>query len=391
MTDPAGTYHYALPPELIAERPAARRSASRLLVCARDGSVAGEGRFADLPRWLRPGDLLVLNDSRVLPARLLLYRPTGGRVEILLVRPAAAGGWLAMARPLRRLATGTELAATPGGEPLVRIAGRRDDGHVRVVAVAGDLLDLAHRYGRPPLPPYIVRRRRELGLPETEGPDRERYQTVYARDEGSVAAPTAGLHFEPELLDRLRASGVGTATVTLHVGPGTFQPPDEEAVRTRRLHPEVFHCPAATLAAVARTRRAGGRVVAVGTTTLRVLETIARYVPRAWPQDGPQAPPQVAAADGVPPVFTGEVVDGAEGIAVRGVTRLFLAPPDRVTAADALVTNFHLPGSSLLMLVACLLPGEAWRRAYAHAVAARYRFYSYGDAMLVLPPGEGEA
>ncbi len=386
----AASYHYELPPELVADRPAARRPASRLLVVDRDGGVRADAVFADLPHWLAPGDLLVVNDSRVLPARLLLHRPGGGRAEILLVRPAAGGEWEALGRPRRRLRPGTLLAADPGGAPVLRVTGEGKDGALRVAGVTEAPEALAHRLGRPPLPPYIVSRRRELGRPDLEPADRERYQTVYARAEGSVAAPTAGLHFDRELLDALAARGVALARVTLHVGPGTFRPPTPEQVRRGLLHGETFHCPAATLAAVARTRVAGGRVVAVGTTALRVLESVARGAPGLWPGGGGEAPPP--GGEIATPWLQAVVTEEATGAGLRGETRLFLRPPQPVTAADALVTNFHLPGSSLLMLLAAFLGGEQrWRPAYAHAVARRYRFYSYGDAMLVLPAGAGPA
>jgi S-adenosylmethionine:tRNA ribosyltransferase-isomerase len=406
-------FDFDLPAELIAQEPAARRDASRLLLVEPGGRVRGETPFADLPRHLRAGDLLVLNESRVLPARLWCRRAdTGGRVEILLVEPhedAASGGapgaWRAMARPARRLRPGTVLAVglapaqvgpmAPAGEPRLTVVSRDDEGFVIVAPVEAterlDLPALAERCGHMPLPPYI--RREATGDPR-EGADRERYQTVYAAaDRGaarSVAAPTAGLHFTPEVLAALTASGVATARVCLHVGPGTFQPPTAAQVAARRLHAERFELPAATAAAIARARAAGGRVVAVGTTALRVLESVARLPLPAAAADGAVWRPAADERADSAGFFTGEARREAGHWTVSGTTRLFIAPPDRVTAADGLLTNFHLPGSSLLMLVAALAGDPGWREVYREAVARRLRFYSYGDCMLLLP-GAGAA
>ncbi len=379
-------YVFDLPERLIAQVPAAERTGSRLLRVTRGHGVAGEARFRDLPRLLSPGDLLVLNDSRVLPARLRLRRdPEGGRVELLLVRPHGDGTWLAMARPARRLRPGSRLRAEAGGD--LEVTGAHEAGYVTVRAVDGDVPALAARVGETPLPPYI---RRDPDTPEhaeLSAVDRRRYQTVYADEEGSVAAPTAGLHFDEPLLAELAGAGVETARVTLHVGPGTFRPPDADDIRARRLHEEVFTCPAATGAAVARARARGGRVIAVGTTALRVLETVARLdLP-----DGPDTVQRFPDDDDHPPVFVGEARRGDEGWDVSGLTRLFVMPPDAVGAADGLITNFHLPGSSLLMLIAAFAGDGIWRGVYDHAVAEAFRFYSYGDAMVVLPPGRGDA
>jgi S-adenosylmethionine:tRNA ribosyltransferase-isomerase len=285
--------------------------------------------------------------------------------------------------------------------PGLDVLARDDDGFVAVApaprpdGAPGEPLDsLAQRRGRMPLPPYI---RREAGHDPHEGADRERYQTVFAATAAgaarSVAAPTAGLHFTPEVLAALAAAGVGTARVRLHVGPGTFQPPTAAQLAARRLHAESFELPAATARAIATARASGGRVVAVGTTALRVLETAARL---PLPDDAPDGATWTAAGAGGPTAdetaaadppgfFSGEARREDGHWAVRGRTRLFIAPPDRVTAIDGLLTNFHLPGSSLLMLVAALLGGEAWREVYGEAVARRLRFYSYGDCMLALP------
>jgi S-adenosylmethionine:tRNA ribosyltransferase-isomerase len=377
-------YTFDLPADLIAQAPAARRGDARLLLVEPGRGPVGERVFRDLPGLLRPGDLLVLNESRVLPARLFTRRAdTGGAVEILLVAPAdRPRTWLAMARPARRLREGQVLLVDDAeGDAALEVAGRADDGMVLVTG-AEDPADLARRAGVMPLPPYIRRERHD----RREDEDRRRYQTVFAADDAaadrSVAAPTAGLHFSAETLARLDALGIATARVRLHVGPGTFQPPSEAQIAARRLHAEAFELPATTARAIGRTRRDGGRVIAVGTTSLRVLETVARLGLRA---DG--GPDEAAfGGDGeAAPVFTGEARREDGAWAVRGTTRLFLAPPDRVTGADGLLTNFHLPGSSLLMLVAALAGDPAWRRMYDHAVAERMRFYSYGDCSLILP------
>lgn len=388
MHDGAPDYQFDLPAELIAQEPAARRDGSRLLVVGAAGRVEGERPFADLPSLLRAGDLLVLNESRVLPARLWCVREdTGGRVEILLVEPAGDGdAWRAMARPARRLRAGQVLrladADGPGEAPALTVLGRDDDGFVTVTAP--DLPMLALRHGHMPLPPYI---RREAEGDAREADNRERYQTVYAAPETeaarSVAAPTAGLHFTPAVLAALAGHGVNTARVRLHVGPGTFQPPSPAQIAARRLHAEAITLPAATAAAVAATRAAGGRVIAVGTTALRVLESSARL---PLPTDAVDGAVWESAGDGF---FTGSARRTGGHWEVTGSTRLFIAPPDTVTAADGLLTNFHLPGSSLLMLVAALAGEGAWRDIYREAVTRRLRFYSYGDCMLLLPGADG--
>ena len=389
--DGGDAWHFALPPELVAQEPADRRGDSRLLLVEPGRGVAGEAVFRDLPAHLGAGDLLVLNESRVLPARLATRRAdTGGRVEILLVSPEAdARSWLALARPARRLRAGVELEVlgSSGPAPLLTVRSRRDDGLV-VVTGTEDLTGIAAARGVMPLPPYI---RREAADPR--GPsDRERYQTVYARgDAASVAAPTAGLHFSERTLARLAATGVNLARVSLHVGPGTFQPPTAAQIGRRRLHGEIFRLPAATARAMAATRRAGGRVIAVGTTSLRVLETVARLeLPGSGVASGAVREGELRRFTDPDAAFTGEARwrDGAWEVA--GTTRLFVAPPDRIGCVDGLLTNFHLPGSSLLMLVAAVLGAETWPVVYAHAVARRLRFYSYGDCMLVLPPATGE-
>ena len=402
--DAAGPYRFDLPPELIAQTPAARRDQSRLLLVGAGGRVTGETAFAELPGLLRAGDLLVLNESRVLPARLWCRRrDTGGRVEILLVEPhddprtgGAPGAWRAMARPARRLRAGVVLGVEQAPEaPGLTVLGRDPDGFVTLIAGSGgttdgpaaaDLPSLARRCGEMPLPPYI---RRAAAGDARAAADRDRYQTVYAatddRADRSVAAPTAGLHFTPEVMAALDRKQVKVARVRLHVGPGTFQPPTAAQIAARRLHAEHFEFAAAAAAAVAAARARGGRVIAVGTTALRVLETVARLGLPAIGADGDIWSPVDESG-----FFTGEARRTGGHWAVAGTTRLFIAPPDRVTAADGLLTNFHLPGSSLLMLVAALTGEPGWREAYREAVARRLRFYSYGDCMLALPEPEQE-
>ncbi len=397
MTDLAA-YHYDLPPELVAQEPSPERGGTRLLVLDRDGPVRGLRPFDDLPGLLEPGDLLVCNDSRVLPARLWTRRAdTGGRVEVLLVRPhdTVPGAWLAMARPGRRLRPGQRLALTaPGAEepvgPQLTVLDKDATGQVTVAADGdGDCARLAEQYGDIPLPPYIHRDPEAADAARHRERDRRRYQTVYARQAtdggGSVAAPTAGLHFTDAMLARLAAREVGLARVTLHVGPGTFRSPTSEQVARRRLHAERFVMPASTWSAVADCRRRGGRVFAVGTTSLRVLETVRRLGLDDAARAGDTR--DVGAGQELP-VFAGRADADGTGWRVAGTTRLFISPPDTVAAADGLVTNFHLPGSSPLMLVAAFAGEEAWRAAYDEAVSSRLAFYSYGDAMLIRPARE---
>ena len=308
-------------------------------------------RFADLPGLLRENDLLVLNDTKVIRGRLRGTRDTGGAVEIFLLSPrgaedAAGQVWEALARPSKRLRAGMEFLV--GGRLRVALLRGAGEGRwdVRLQA-PGPLSEALERVGDVPLPPYV---RRSPGDPATRI-DAERYQTVYAERPGSVAAPTAGLHFDRELLADIGRAGVSTANVTLSVGYGTFSPIRTEEVESFEIHPEHYRLPAGTAAAVARTRETGGRVIAVGTTSVRTLET--------------------CASD------EGRVVPG------EGTTRLFIYPGYRFRVTDALVTNFHLPRSSLLALVMAFCGEDATRRAYEAAIAARYRFYSYGDAMFI--------
>ncbi|HTI46281.1 MAG TPA: tRNA preQ1(34) S-adenosylmethionine ribosyltransferase-isomerase QueA [Casimicrobiaceae bacterium] len=332
-------FDYELPPELIAQTPAARRRDSRLLHVTRD--ALRDLAFADLTTLVAPGDLMVFNDTRVLRARVHGRRDTGGRVELLLERVTAADeAWVQLRASHPPRPGGT--LELPGGVRATVLA--RDDRffQLRFEGIA-DVVAWLERHGEVPLPPYITH--------AGDASDSERYQTVYARHPGAVAAPTAGLHFDDELLAELSAHGVEQRFVTLHVGSGTFQPVQVEDVAMHRMHRERYCIPAETAAAVAQCRTRGNRVIAVGTTSLRALE---------------------AAADADGRVSSGD----AE-------TDLFIVPGYRFRAVDRLLTNFHLPRSTLLMLVSAFAGTERIRSAYAHAVAARYRFFSYGDAMLL--------
>ena len=338
-------FDYELPPEAIAQEPAAERDASRLMVLPRAGGPIRHHVFRDLPDLLLPGDLVVLNRTRVLPARLLGRRARGGEAEILLLRDRGEGRWEAMVRPGRHLRPGQRVTVDEDLSVVVESEALAADGRrqVRLLSKRRDIAAGLERCGHTPLPPYIRRPDR--------AEDRARYQTVYAREAGSVAAPTAGLHFTPTVLARLRERRIEVAEVVLHVGPGTFRPVTAARVEDHVVDPEPFSVPPETADAVAAARARRGRVVAVGTTTVRALETVAR-------------------ADG--------------GIEARdGETSLVIVPGFAFRVVDALVTNFHLPRSSLLLLVAAFAERERVLRAYAEAVRGGYRFYSYGDAMLI--------
>jgi len=332
-------FDFELPPELIAKRPAAERSASRLLRV--DGSTLTDLSFADLPSLLDPGDVLVMNDTRVIRSRLFGSKSTGGRVELMLERIVAPNeAWMQLrASHPPRIGAGIEL---PDGSSATAL--ERDGRFFRLRFDAGmPLVDYLERHGEVPLPPYIAR--------PADDDDRERYQTIYARDPGAVAAPTAGLHFDVPMLARLEARGVALAYLTLHVGAGTFQPVESEDLAQHRMHSERFTIPHAAANAIAAARKRGGRVVAVGTTTLRALES-------------------VATRDGKVDACTGE-------------TEIFITPGYRFRAVDRLITNFHLPRSTLLMLVSAFAGYDTIRAAYAQAIREGYRFFSYGDAMLL--------
>jgi S-adenosylmethionine:tRNA ribosyltransferase-isomerase len=338
----ASQFDYDLPPELIAQEPAEPRDASRLLVVAREGGGRQDRIFRELPELLRAGDCLVVNRSRVIPARLLGMAVPGGRpVELLLLRAVDGERWEALVRPGRRCRIGAQVQLAGGAAHARVVAAGAAGARVVQIEAPWPVRELLERHGLPPLPPYIGRH----DAPKPE--DRERYQTVYARDDGSVAAPTAGLHFTRELLERLAGRGIAVHELTLHVGPATFRPLRIDDP----LGTEAVEIPEATAHAVEEARRDRRRVVAVGTTTTRALE---------W----------AAGADG-------RVRAGA------GEADLFIRPGHRFRAVDALVTNFHLPRSTLLVLVAAFAGRATVLDAYRHAVAARYRFYSYGDAMLI--------
>jgi S-adenosylmethionine:tRNA ribosyltransferase-isomerase len=334
-------FDYALPPECIAQAPLAERSASRLLVM-KDDTFEDRG-FTDLPDFLAPGDLIVMNDTRVMHARLYGIKPTGGQVEVLVERMTAEDEVLAQVRASKPPRSGSWLRLENAFDAEV-LSREGEFYHLRFHAnEPGNAVELIERYGNLPLPPYIER--------QAANADEERYQTVYARERGSVAAPTAGLHFDAPLLERLRARGVGIAYVTLHVGAGTFQPVRVQDLAQHHMHIERYVLPQATADAVAATRQRGGRIVAVGTTTLRTLESVVN-------------------ADGSLKVGAGE-------------TALFVSPGYEFRVADLLITNFHLPKSTLLMLVSAFGGMDNIRAAYAHAIDSGYRFFSYGDAMLI--------
>ena len=392
MVEGIEAYQYELPPELIAQDPLARREDSSLLLVDTQSGLLDCRPFSALPGLLRRGDVLVLNESRVLPARLLARRESsGGRVEFLLIRPAdRERTWLALARPARRLQVGERCrleAPIPAGEmpsPALVVVQKLDQGEV-LVQGEKDPGELAEIWGQVPLPPYIRRESGARDFATRAECDRKRYQTVYAAADssgaGSVAAPTAGLHFSNSTIEQLAARGIGLARIRLHVGPGTFRPPTQEQWERGLLHEETFQLPAAAQAQIDAARRAGGRIIAVGTTSLRVLETVAGL---HLPDDGPDRIAFPLESGGEWPQFNGVAsrVDGHWEVA--GQTRLFIRPPDQVSAVDGLLTNFHLPGSSLLMLVAALAGQDTWREVYRYGVEQRLRFFSYGDCMLIM-------
>jgi len=348
-------FDYDLPERLVAAVPAGRRDESRLLVLERATGRPTHRWFFDLPALLRAGDLLVLNDARVIPARLRARRKTGGTVELLLVRPEPGADpepqlWLALARSGGRLRAG-EVLRLDRPQADVTLVRKEGDGWVVALGNGETTAEEVLDGGAMPVPPYVLRSRRRLGLPEQMPElDRERYQTVFAREPGAVAAPTAGLHFTEDLLKRLRGIGVELSALSLLVGPGTFQPVRTERVEDHPLAAEYYRLPGETAAAVRRALQEGRRVVATGTTTCRVLEHVART--GRWEAHG-------------------------------GWTDLFIYPPFEFRAVGALITNFHLPRSTLLMLVAAFGGLDEVLRAYRAAVEEEYRFYSYGDAMLI--------
>ncbi len=331
-------FDYVLPDSLIAQHPAAQRRASRMLWLDGASGKLGDLMFADLPQHLASGDVLVINDTRVIKARLAAKKSTGGKLEVFIERQAGTHEALALIRASGPLRVGTAISIDDAVSATV--IGR--EGDLYRVRFSEPLDAVLEYHGSVPLPPYITH------APSPE--DRERYQTVYAERPGAVAAPTAGLHFDSAMLDSLAARGIRIARVTLHVGAGTFQPVRVEQVADHRMHSERYNVPQATVETIASARASGKRVMAVGTTALRALESAAR---------------------------TGELKAGG------GETDLFVTPGFRFRVVDRLITNFHMPQSTLLMLVSAFGGLENIRRAYAHAIAGRYRFFSYGDAMLI--------
>jgi S-adenosylmethionine:tRNA ribosyltransferase-isomerase len=332
---------YDLPEELIAQTPIERRDASRLLVLDKKTGQMEHRHFYDLKEYLRPGDCLVLNDSRVIPARLFGTRPTGGAVEVVLLKDLGDNRWECLSRPGKKMRPGTEV--TFGDGELTAVVEDVVEGGNRILRFTseGIFLEILEKLGRMPLPPYI----------KVQLDDPERYQTVYAREPGSAAAPTAGLHFTQELLDDIRAMGVDIDFVTLHVGLGTFRPVQVEDVENHEMHSEFCTVPEKTAAAIMKAKASGNRVIAVGTTSCRTLESF-------------------TAPDGT---IT----------AASGWTNIFIYPGYTFKCIDALVTNFHLPGSTLVMLVSALAGKENIMTAYKEAVDQRYRFFSFGDAMFI--------
>lgn len=353
-------FDFVLPPELIAQSPAPARDQSRLLVLPRDSQKISHRRFPDLLEYLQPGDVLVLNNSRVIPARLRgLNSRTSGKFEMLLLEENRTNDWWAMMRPGKSARVGTEIILVDAGgkatDLRAKVIATNEEGHRRLEFIgAPDIRGQLDALGEIPLPPYITREKSSDLID-----DKIRYQTVYAAPPGSVAAPTAGLHFTTVLLDEIRARGVKICFVTLHVGPGTFAPIKAETIAEHVMHEERFEVSEETAQIINETKAAGRRVIAVGTTTVRVLESIAAKNP-------------------------GRIVAG------EGRTRIFIHPPYTFQIVDALLTNFHLPRSTLLMLVSAFAaPGKLTGRetilaAYAEAIRERYRFFSYGDAMFII-------
>jgi S-adenosylmethionine:tRNA ribosyltransferase-isomerase len=337
-------FHFELPKELIAQKPAAVRSGSRLLILDGLSGAIADRQFRDLPAMLDRKDLLVFNDTRVIPARAFGVKDSGGRVELLLERALTENTALVHVRASKGLKEGA--AVRLAGEQSALMIGRDDE--LFVLKFSCDVLAFFQAHGQLPLPPYIDR--------SPEDADQERYQTIYARSVGAVAAPTAGLHFDAGIFAELQSRGIGHAFVTLHVGAGTFAPMRAEDIDQHQMHTEFLDVPLRTCEAIEATRAGGGRVIAVGTTVVRSLETAAGAT---------------SSANGIAPY--------------RGSTRIFIKPGYTFRAVDAMITNFHLPESTLLMLCSAFVGREALLAAYAHAVRARYRFFSYGDAMFLTP------
>ncbi len=343
-------FHYNLPRDLIAQQPASRRDQSRMLVVCRSENSIKHKLFSDFPAFLNAGDLLVVNDTRVIPARVWGRKQrSGGIVEILFLEETEPGIWSALMHASRRPKIGARIILGDGkAEAEVLADGRKGETVLKITAQR-PLRDLLEEIGVPPLPPYIKREKKRTDAQQV---DRERYQTVYARDPGAVAAPTAGLHFTSEILDQLEKQGIHRAAITLHVGPGTFRPVDTDRVEDFQMEPERYEVPEPTVRAIEEAGQRGGRVVAVGSTTVRTLETVA--------------------------------AEHGKIIPAKGRTRLFIYPPFEFKVVDALLTNFHLPKSTLLMMICAFGGMDLIMQAYHEAVKERYRFYSYGDCMLII-------
>ncbi len=335
-------FWYDLPEELIAQTPLAQRDSSRLLALDRVTGEVTHRHFYDILDYLKPGDCLVMNDSRVLPARLLGHRPTGGAVELLLLRDLGDKCWECLCKPGRKMQVGSEVIFGDGELTAVVTEVKEDGNRIVQFRYEGIFLEVLERLGKMPLPPYI----------KEELQDQDRYQTVYSREVGSAAAPTAGLHFTNELLDKVRAKGVNTAFVTLHVGLGTFRPVKADQITDHHMHSELCMISSETAALLNQTRTAGGRIICVGTTSCRTLESLVKE-------------------------------DGTFEAASKW-TEIFIYPGYTFRAMDGLITNFHLPESTLVMLVSAFAGREHVLAAYAEAVKERYRFFSFGDAMCIL-------
>ena len=334
-------FYFDLPEELIAQTPLERRDASRLLTLDKTTGAVAHHHFYELPQFLRPNDCLVLNDSRVLPARLLGHRSTGGAVEVLLLRDLGDGKWECLTRPGRKTQPGTALSFGDGELTATVVDAIADGNKIVQFHYDGIFLEVLERLGKMPLPPYITRQLE----------DQSQYQTVYAKELGSAAAPTAGLHFTPELLDTIRAKGVNIVEVTLHVGLGTFRPVSEDDIQEHQMHTEWYCVDDTAAEAINAARASGHRVIAVGTTSCRTLEAV-------WAKYGKIVP-------------------------CSGTTDIFLYPGVELHAIDGLVTNFHLPESTLIMLISAFYGYEKTMAAYKVAVQEKYRFFSFGDAMFI--------
>ncbi len=340
-------FDFQLPEELIAQTPLERRDSSRLLTLDKNTGAVGHQHFYDLPRFLRPGDCLVLNDSRVLPARLIGHRPTGGACEVLLLADRGGDLWECLVRPGRKLKPGAQVLFGDG-QLTATVEAELNDGKRAVrFHYQGIFLEILERLGRMPLPPYI----------KAELQDQERYQTVYSKVVGSAAAPTAGLHFTPELLEQVREMGVKVCYVTLHVGLGTFRPVKAEEITDHEMHSEFCMISRETAGVINETKKNGGRIICVGTTSCRTVESFAA-------EDGTMSERS-------------------------GWTNIFIYPGYKFKVLDALITNFHLPQSTLIMLVSALAGRESILAAYETAVRERYRFFSFGDAMMIADFQEG--